>query len=97
MNLFALIAVAIAAVTMSFNLANTTYTWHFTGTTEFEGDYADIANWELGYASENTCVEIGTKPCEIEVRTDDEEVLEVMLNGLSNEQVLDINPGSSRF
>ncbi len=96
-NLLALIAVAIAAVTMSFNLANTaTNPWHFVGDSEDEDEYAKAENWESGFAPGSTCITGGTKPCNIVVPAVDETALDLYLQGLSNDEVMDINPSSTR-
>lgn len=96
-NMLALIAVAIAAVTMSFNLATpATNPWHFVGDSEDEGEYANEDNWEEGLAPGSTCITTGTKPCNIVVPAANKPALGLYLQDLSNDEVMEINPGSTR-
>lgn len=86
MNLFALIAVAIAAVTMSFQLASSSEVFHYTDA-ENPGVFSDPANWSPG-GSPAPCNTGESFPCEITV--ENEQDLTDQLDGKNNQQVLDI-------
>ncbi|CDS92101.1 conserved exported hypothetical protein [Sphingobacterium sp. PM2-P1-29] len=85
-NLIMVAALAIGAVTMSFRMASTANTYHYTDTAN-PGVFADPANWQLGTSPEecDTGVEL---PCQITA----ENVMDLQskLNGKDNDQVLAI-------
>lgn len=93
MNLFAIVALAIGGVTMSFKMASTATVWHYTDT-ENPGVFNDAANWEQGAAS--GCLPSGTKPCQISVDAANETELATYLSGMDNDDVLAINSTSRR-
>lgn len=94
-NLMIVVALMIGVATMSFKLANTDTKWHYTGTNPAEGQFQSTANWELG-ESDSQCATYGDFPCEIEVDAQDKTELGAILSGMSNDDVLDINPTSKR-
>lgn len=86
LNLFMVVALAIAAVTMSFKMAGTASTFHYASESTAAGAFANPDNWEPGTSPTN-CV--GTaKPCQI--TAEDEADLESKLAGKTNPQVLSI-------
>ncbi|WP_312362416.1 hypothetical protein [Sphingobacterium sp.] len=91
-NLFAVVAIAIAAVTMSFKLANNSTTYHYVSNSTAPGAFATPTNWEEGES--DVCATTGNKPCEIEVPEGSS--LSAELAGKNNAQVLAINPSSKR-
>lgn len=94
-NLMMVLALVIGVATMSFKLANNDTKWHFTGNNPDEGQYRLTSNWELG-ASGSSCASVGDFPCEIEVDAQDKTELGAILSGMTNDDVLDINPTSKR-
>lgn len=79
-------ALAIGAVTMSFKMASTATTFHYTDAVN-PGVFADPDNWQPG-TSPLACNTGTTKPCEISAQ--DEQDLQDMLDGKDNTQVLSI-------
>lgn len=71
LNLFMVAAVAIAAVTMSFKMADTTTAWHYTGTSSQPFNTASL--WQQGAGS--GCGPSGAKPCQLNVDATDEQEL----------------------
>jgi|SRR5690606_8387607 len=92
MNLFAVVALAIAAITMSFKLTNDSVTYHYVSNSTAPGAFATVSNWTEGQSEE--CQTTGNKPCEIEVPEGSS--LSAELSGKTNAQVLAINPNSKR-
>lgn len=86
LNLFMVAALAIAAATMSFKMASTASTFHYTDTAN-PGVFSDPANWQPGNSS-IACGTGTTKPCEI--TAENEADLESKLDGKTNPQVLSI-------
>lgn len=68
--------------------------WHYTNNSTTAGAFANASNWAQGAGS--GCGPSGNKPCEITVDAADESELDTYLSGLSNPQVLAINPSSKR-
>ncbi|MEN5057157.1 DUF6520 family protein [Sphingobacterium kitahiroshimense] len=101
-----LVVVAIIGIiTMSFALANNeskeekvekkaATTWHYTSNSTTAGAFANAANWQQGAGP--SCGSTGNKPCEITVDAENEIELEAYLDGMSNPEVLAINPTSKR-
>lgn len=86
LNLFMVAAVAIAAVTMSFKMASTASTFHYTDIAN-PGVFSDPANWQPGN-SPITCGDGTAKPCQI--TAEDPADLEAKLDGLDNASVMAI-------
>ncbi len=68
--------------------------WHYTSNSIDEGEFAIASNWAQGSGS--GCGPSGNKPCQIAVDASDETELAAYLSGMSNADVLAINPGSKR-
>ncbi|WP_298940711.1 hypothetical protein [uncultured Dysgonomonas sp.] len=85
MNLFAVVALAIAAVTMSFKMASTASTYHYTDAVN-PGVFADPANWQPGTSEE--CGSGEELPCQI--TAENELDLQSKLSGKTNPQVMAI-------
>ncbi|KEQ30160.1 hypothetical protein N180_06420 [Pedobacter antarcticus 4BY] len=71
MNLFMVAALAIAAITMSFKMADTTTQWRYIGTAS--QPFNDASLWEQGAGS--GCGPAGAKPCQLNVDAADEQEL----------------------
>lgn len=95
------VAVAVAAVTNensadNSNSAIAPQTWHYDSTDTSPGAFSNAANWEPGNSAPNTCETTGERPCEISVEASNELELQDILTGLTNDDVLDLNPNSKK-
>lgn len=84
MNLFAVVALAIAAVTMSFRMAIDDQVFHYTDAVQ-PGNFANPANWSPG-GEPGGCEEGTTLPCEITIG--ENESLSDVLQDKTNPEVL---------
>lgn len=88
-------ALAIAAVTMSFKVAEkmgsaAPTTWYYISEELDEGDFATAANWNKTNNTE-ACISSGERPCQISVEAADQTQLASVLSGKSNSQVLSMS------
>ncbi|WP_028298200.1 hypothetical protein [Olivibacter sitiensis] len=104
-KLLVLVLLLIGGIVMSFTLVNkekqevkteakVATLWHYVGDAN-PGVFSDATNWALGGGSA-TCGPTGDLPCEITVNATDESQLTTYLSGMSNSQILNINPNSRR-
>lgn len=84
-NLMMVLALVIGVATMSFKMASTASTYHYTGTAN-PGVFADPANWQPGTSEE--CGSGEELPCQI--TAENELDLQSKLSGKTNPQVMAI-------
>ncbi|OJZ06467.1 MAG: hypothetical protein BGP15_04270 [Sphingobacterium sp. 40-24] len=85
-NLMMVLALVIGVATMSFKMASTASTYHYTGTAN-PGVFADPANWQPG-TSPVACNTGEETPCQI--TAENQMDLQSKLNGKDNDEVLAI-------
>lgn len=65
-------------------------TWNYVGTAN-PGVFSDPANWEPGASTNPSCGENGNIPCQLTADATDKDELRDHLDGMSNNEVLDIS------
>jgi hypothetical protein len=91
-NLLWVFSLVLGIGTMSFKMTESSNTWHYQGS----GAYNVATNWQPGSPSPGTCKAVAAKPCEISVTASTTTQLQDFFDGMSENDVENINPSSRR-